>query len=111
VPGIVGAVCRSVVFDDVRVPVENRIGEEGEGMRLARTWITTGRLDQASRCLGITRRCVELAAAYAQQRVTFGQKLCERRGLQFAIADPFMEHRLGQTFVHRAAWKADRGER
>jgi len=99
-----------IVFDDVRVPVANRIGEEGEGMRLAQTWITTGRLYQASRCLGIAQRCVDLAASYAEQRVTFGQKLRDRQAVQFAIADSFMEHQLGQAYVHRAAWKADRGE-
>jgi acyl-CoA dehydrogenase len=99
-----------IVFDDVRVPVENRIGEEGEGMRLAQTWITTGRLYQASRCLGIAQRCVELATSYAGQRVTFGQKLSDRQAVQFAIADSFMEHQLGQAYVHRAAWKAERGE-
>jgi acyl-CoA dehydrogenase len=99
-----------IVFDNVKVPVENMIGGEGEGMKLAQTWITTGRLYQASRCLGIAQRCIEMATSYASQRVTFGQKLSERQGVQFPIAESFMEHQLGQTYCHRAAWKADRGE-
>jgi acyl-CoA dehydrogenase len=92
----------------MRVPVENMVGAEGQGMALAQDWITAGRIYQASRGLGVAQRCIELGASYAQQRVTFGKPLADRQAIQFMIADTFMEHALGQTYVYQSAWKADR---
>jgi acyl-CoA dehydrogenase len=91
------------------VPVENLIGEEGEGMGRAQTWLTAGRLNQACRGLGVAQRCIELAASYAKQRVTFGAPLAERQAVQFMLADSHMEHRLAQLLVYQAAAKADAG--
>lgn len=105
---MMGDVTYELAFDDVRVPAENMIGQEGEGMRLAQAWITAGRLYQACRGLGVAARSIALAASYAQQRVTFGAPLSERQGVQFMIADLFMEHQVGQTYIYQAAWKADR---
>ena len=107
---MMGDVTYELAFDDVRVPAANLIGGEGEGMRLAQAWITAGRLYQACRGLGVAQRCIELAASYAQQRVTFGAPLSERQAVQFMIADSFMEHQLGQTYVYQTAWKADAGK-
>lgn len=94
-------------FDEVRVPIENLIGEEGKGMQIAQAWITAGRLNQACRGLGIAERCLELATRYASQRVTFGAPLSERQAIQFMLADAFMHHQVGQLFVYQTAWKAD----
>jgi len=102
-----GDVSYQIAFDDVKVPAENLIGKEGEGMRNAQTWITTGRLRQAAGGLGTAQRCLELATAYAKQRVTFGAPLSDRQAVQFMIANTFMEHQLGQTYVYQTAWKAD----
>ena len=104
---MMGDVTYELAFDDVRVPAANLIGSEGEGMRLAQAWITAGRLYQACRGLGVAQRAIELAARYAQQRVTFGAPLSERQAVQFMIADSFMEHQVGQTYVYQTAWKAD----
>ena len=104
---MMGDVTYELAFDDVRVPSSNLIGGEGEGMRLAQAWITAGRLYQACRGLGVAQRAIELAARYAQQRVTFGAPLSDRQAIQFMIADCFMEHQIGQTYVYQAAWKAD----
>ena len=104
---MMGDVTYELAFDDVRVPAANLIGGEGEGMRLAQAWITAGRLYQACRGLGVAQRAIELAARYAQQRVTFGAPLSERQAIQFMIANCFMEHQVGQTYVYQAAWKAD----
>jgi acyl-CoA dehydrogenase len=106
---MMGDVTYELFFDDVRVPAENLIGEEGTGMKLAQTWITPGRLYQACRGLGVAARCLEMGASYAQQRVTFGKPLSDRQAIQFMLADGFMHHQLGQTFVYQAAWKADNG--
>jgi len=102
-----GDVSYQIAFDDVKVPVENLVGKEGEGMKNAQTWITTGRLRQAAGGLGVAQRCLELATAYAKQRVTFGAPLSDRQAVQFMVADIFMGLQLGQTWVYQTAWKAD----
>ena len=104
---MMGDVTYELAFDDVRVPSENLIGAEGEGMQLAQAWITSGRLYQACRGLGVAKRSIDLAARYAQQRKTFGAALSDRQAVQFMIADLFMEHQIGQTYVYQSAWKAD----
>jgi acyl-CoA dehydrogenase len=83
-----------VALADVVVPVENRIGKEGDGMRQAQSWITAGRLYQACRGLGVASRCLELAIGYARQRVTFGAPLADRQAVQLMIADSSMEHHM-----------------
>jgi acyl-CoA dehydrogenase len=107
---MMGDLTYELAFDGVRVPVENLIGKEGEGMRLAQSWITGGRLRHATRGLGIAQRCIELAVQYAKQRVTFGAPLSDRQAVQFMIADSFMDHQLGQGYVYQTAWKADQGK-
>jgi acyl-CoA dehydrogenase len=107
---MMGDVTYELAFEDAKVPVENRVGEEGQGMSLAQSWLAAGRIYQACRGLGVAERCIELAARYAQQRVTFGAPLSERQAVQFMIADSFMEHKLGQTNVYETAWKADHGK-
>jgi acyl-CoA dehydrogenase len=102
-----GDVSYQIAFDDVKVPVENLVGKEGEGMKNAQAWITTGRLRQAAGGLGVAQRCLELATAYAKQRVTFGAPLSDRQAVQFMIADIFMRHQMGQLWVYQTAWKAD----
>ena len=78
-------------------------------MRLGQAWIASGRVYQACRGLGVAKRCIELAAGYAKQRVTFGAPLADRQAIQFMIADSVMEHELGQNYVYRTAWRADQG--
>ncbi len=98
-----------IAFDDVKVPVENLIGQEGEGMKAAQTWITAGRLYQACRGLGVAKRCLDLAARYAKQRVTFGAPLAERQAVQFMLADSYMEHHMTQLMVYQLAARTDAG--
>jgi acyl-CoA dehydrogenase len=107
---MMGDVTYELSFDDARVPVENRVGEEGKGMALAQSWITAGRIYQACRGLGVAQRCIELSARYAKQRVTFGAALATRQAVQFKIADSFIEHQIGQNYVYQTAWKADHGK-
>src|SRR6185437_14816090 len=98
-----------LAFDDMKVPAENMVGQEGQGMALAQDWITAGRIYQASRGLGVAQRCIELASSYAKQRVTFGKPLADRQAIQFMIADNFMEHAIGQSYAFQTAAKADNG--
>jgi acyl-CoA dehydrogenase len=107
---MMGDVTYELAFDDMKVPVENLVGDEGQGMALAQGWIAAGRVYQACRGLGVAQRCIELATRYSKERVTFGAPLSERQAVQFMIADSFMEHQLGQTYVYQTAWKADHGK-
>jgi acyl-CoA dehydrogenase len=98
-----------IAFEDVKVPVENRIGEEGEGFRHAQHWINVGRIRHGARSLGVIERCLELGAKYAKQRVTFGKPLAERQAVQWMLADMFMQAHQLRLMVYDAAWKYDRG--
>ena len=109
-PKMTGDQTYQIAFDDVRVPVDNRIGEEGEGMRNAQGWLTAGRLRQASGGLGATQRMLEMASSYAKQRKTFGAALADRQSIQFMLADLYMGLQLGRTFVYQAAKRYDEGK-
>jgi acyl-CoA dehydrogenase len=98
-----------IAFEDVRVPVENRIGEEGDGFKHAQHWLSVGRIRHGARSMGVIERCLELGARYARQRVTFGQPLAERQAVQWMLADSFMELHQLRLMVYDAAWKYDQG--
>jgi acyl-CoA dehydrogenase len=99
-----------IVLDNLRVPVGQRVGEEGKGFALGQKWLASGRLKQASRALGATRRALELAASYAKQRVTFGKPLSERQSIQWRLVDSHVELQAAELLVYRAAAKFDQGE-
>jgi acyl-CoA dehydrogenase len=99
-----------IAFDDVKVPVSDRIGEEGQGFKSAQRWLAVGRLRHASRSIGVIERCLELATSYARQRVTFGQPLAERQAVQWMLADAYVDLHQLKLMVYHAASKYDRGE-
>jgi acyl-CoA dehydrogenase len=99
-----------IAFDDVRVPVENRIGAEGEGFKHAQKVLTMLRVRHGARACGVMERCLELAASYAKERVTFSEPLAERQGVQWLIADSYLEWHQLELMVRHAAWKHDRGD-
>ena len=98
-----------IAFDDVKVPVEDRIGEEGDGFRHAQHWLNVGRIRHGARGIGVIERCLELGTRYAKQRVTFGQPLADRQAVQWMLADSFMELHQLRLMVYDAAWKYDQG--
>jgi len=98
-----------IAFDDVRVPAENLIGEEGEGFKHAQNWISEGRVRHGARGIGVIERCLELGASYAKQRGTFGQPLADRQAVQWMLVDMYTELHQLRLMVHQAAWKADQG--
>jgi acyl-CoA dehydrogenase len=98
-----------IAFEDVKVPVENRIGAEGDGFRHAQHWLNVGRIRHGARSMGVIERCLELGAGYAKQRVTFGKPLAERQAVQWMLADSFMELHQLRLMVYDAAWKYDEG--
>jgi acyl-CoA dehydrogenase len=99
-----------VVFDNVRVPLENRIGEEGAGFGQAQSWLNAGRIRHGARAIGVMERCLELATSYAKQRKTFGEPLARRQIIQSMLVDSHVELHQLRLMVYHAAWKADRGE-
>lgn len=106
---MMGDVTYEIALDNVRVPVENRIGNEGDGMKAAQTWINANRVNQAARGLGVAARCLEMITGYAAQRSTFGQPLERRQAVQFAVADLYTKLQAGQLLTYRTAWKFDNG--
>jgi acyl-CoA dehydrogenase len=98
-----------IAFEDVKVPVENRIGEEGDGFKHAQHWLNVGRIRHGARGIGVIERCLELGAKYAKQRVTFGKPLAERQAVQWMLVDSYMELHQLRLMVYDAAWKYDQG--
>lgn len=99
-----------ISYDDVLVPFENLVGEEGRGFALAQGYINYGRIRQGAHACGAAERCLALTAAYAHQRTTFGEVLAERQGVQWMIADAFTELYCTRLLVYDAARKTDAGE-
>jgi acyl-CoA dehydrogenase len=99
-----------IVFDNVRIPAHHRIGTEGAGFTLGQKWLAAGRTKQGARALGATRRCLELASAYAKQRSTFGRPLAERQSIQWKLVDTYVALEAASLLVFRAAERCDRGE-
>ncbi|MGE3148404.1 MAG: acyl-CoA dehydrogenase family protein [Pseudorhodoplanes sp.] len=98
-------------FDDVKVPVENRLGEEGQGFALGQHYLTAGRVSgQGAWSLGAAERSIEIAMDYAKVRKTFGEALAERQAVQFMVADSEMDLRTARLLVYHTAKKFDRGE-
>ena len=97
-------------FTDVRVPVENIIGAEGDGFKIAQTWITFGRIRHGALGIGVMERCLELAAGYAKQRVTFGKPLAERQAIQWPLVDIYADIQMMRPLVYKTAARYDAGE-
>jgi acyl-CoA dehydrogenase len=110
-PTMMGDAPWQIVFDNVRVPAVNVIGNVGEGFSLAQKWIQEGRIKgHGARPLGIAQRALEMMIDYAHNRVTFGRPLAERQAVQFMVADSAMELHTARLLVYECAWRHDRGE-
>jgi alkylation response protein AidB-like acyl-CoA dehydrogenase len=99
----------ALVFDNVRVPEENVLGEVGRGFNLAMQWIGQGRYLLPARALGSCERLVEMAIEQAKTRVTFGQPIAEYQAIQWMIADSAVEIEALRWLVLHAAWLVDQG--
>ncbi len=96
-------------FDNVRVPVENRIGGEGQGFALADSFLVQTRITYAAGCIGLAQMALEHAIDWANQRETFGVRLADRQAIQWMIADSEIELRAARLLTYQAAWNADLG--
>jgi acyl-CoA dehydrogenase len=110
-PTMMGDAPWQIVFDDVRVPAANVVGQVGGGFSLAQQWIQEGRIKgHGARPLGIAERALEMMIDYSRQRVTFGRPLADRQAVQFMIADSATELHAARLMVYECAWRHDRGE-
>lgn len=98
-----------VVFEDVEVPEENRLGQEGEGYRQAMRVLEGGRIGIGAMAVGIGRAALEAAVEYAKNRVAFGQPIAQFQAVQWMLADSAVELDAAWLLVLRAAWLADQG--
>jgi acyl-CoA dehydrogenase len=100
----------ALVFENVRVPEENVLGEIGHGFTLAMQWIGAGRYMLPARAIGSVERLVEMAIEQANTRVTFGQPIAEYQAIQWMIADSAVEIEALRWLVLHAAWLVDQGQ-
>jgi len=101
---------RAVVFQDARVPVENRLGEEGIGFKIAMAGLDGGRLNIAACSLGGAQSALDKALVYMKERKAFGKRLEEFQALQFRLADMATALEASRTLLWRAAAALDRGD-
>lgn len=105
--GIRGSDTHSLMFTDVKVPKENRIGEEGFGFKFAMKTLTGGRIGIASQALGIASGAFELALKYSQERKAFGKEIIHHQAIQFKLADMATEIEAARLLCLKAAWLKD----
>ncbi|MES3017611.1 MAG: acyl-CoA dehydrogenase [Bacteroidota bacterium] len=107
--GIRGSDTHSLMFSDVKVPKENRIGEEGFGFKFAMKTLEGGRIGIASQALGIAAGAYELALNYSQERKAFGKTISGHQAIQFKLADMATEIEAARMLCLKAAWLKDQG--
>ncbi len=107
--GIRGSDTHSLMFTDVKVPKENRIGEDGFGFSFAMKTLEGGRIGIAAQALGIASGAFELATQYAKERKTFGKPISEHQAIAFKLADMATEIEAARLLVLKAAWLKDQG--
>jgi alkylation response protein AidB-like acyl-CoA dehydrogenase len=108
--GIKGSPTGSPVFDDVRVPAENLVGEEGRGLQVALGTLDHSRLGVGAQAVGIAQGAIDHAVAYARERRQFGRAISEFQGMQFKLADMETRTAAARELLYRACAKIDRGE-
>jgi alkylation response protein AidB-like acyl-CoA dehydrogenase len=108
--GVRGSPTGEVLFDDVRVPVENRIGKEGQGFYIAMGTLDRSRPTIGAQAVGIAEGALDYATAYLKRREQFGKPLAELQGLQFMVADAAMRLEAARGLVYRACSLIDSGD-
>ncbi len=107
--GIRGSDTHTIMFTDVKVPKENRIGEDGFGFKFAMKTLAGGRIGIASQALGIASGAYELALAYSKQRKAFGKEIMHHQAIQFKLADMATRIEAARLLCLKAAWEKDNG--
>jgi alkylation response protein AidB-like acyl-CoA dehydrogenase len=108
--GIRASATSEIVFDNYCCPAENRLGEEGEGFKIAMTVLDAGRIGIAAQALGIAEAAYEASLAYAREREAFGSKIGEFQGIQFKIADMKTRIEASRLLIYNAALAKERSK-
>lgn len=107
--GIRGSDTHSLIFNDVKVPKENRIGENGFGFKFAMKTLSGGRIGIAAQALGIAGGAYDLAREYSKVRKAFGTEICNHQAIAFKLADMHTQIEAARHLVMKAAWDKDKG--
>lgn len=107
--GIRGSDTHTLNFNDVKVPKENRIGDDGFGFKFAMKTLSGGRIGIAAQALGIASGAYELAREYSKIRKAFGTEICNHQAIAFKLADMYTEIHAARHLVMQAAWDKDQG--
>lgn len=107
--GIRGSDTHSLIFNDVKVPKENRIGEDGFGFKFAMKTLSGGRIGIAAQALGIAAGAYELALKYSKERKAFGTEISNHQAIAFKLADMHVQIEAARHLVYKAAWDKDQG--
>lgn len=101
----------SIVLQDVRVPAENRVGDEGEGLKIALSALDNGRYTVAAGAVGLMEACLEASVSYAEQRQSFGQPIGKHQLIQQKIARMVAGRDIGRLLYYQVGWLKNRGMR
>jgi len=107
--GIRGSDTHSLIFNDVKVPKENRIGEDGFGFKFAMKTLSGGRIGIAAQALGIAAGAYELAKKYSKERKAFGTEISNHQAIAFKLADMHTKIEAARHLVYKSAWDKDNG--
>ena len=97
------------MFNDVRVPKENRIGNDGFGFKFAMQTLAGGRIGIAAQALGIAAGAYELALSYSKERKSFGKPICQHQAIAFKLADMATTIDAARLLCFKAGWEKDQG--
>jgi len=109
--GIHATACTELVFSDCEVPVANRLGNEGDGYKIALSTLDGGRIGIGAQATGIAQGAFDASLTYAKQREAFGHPIADFQAIQFMLADMSTEIDAARLLVRKAAWKQDSGGR
>jgi alkylation response protein AidB-like acyl-CoA dehydrogenase len=107
--GIRASDTHTIMYNDVKVPKENRIGDDGFGFKFAMKTLTGGRIGIAAQALGIAAGAYELAVKYSKEREAFGKPISQHQAIAFKLADMATEVEAARLLVYRSAWLKDQG--
>ena len=107
--GIRGSATCELIFEDVRLPKENLLGQEGKGFKIAMMTLDGGRIGIASQALGLAQGALDEVVAYTKERKQFGRAIAKFQNTQFQIADMEVKVEASRLFVYKAAWKESAG--
>ena len=107
--GLHGSPTHAVTYDDVRVPLDNLIGEEGKGLQQTLSTLDGGRIGIGAISIGLAQAAFEYAVNYAREREAFGKPIADQQAIQWMLAEAATEIELARTMLHKTAWLKEQG--